>query len=106
MTTLDTAMPTSRTEELRNVDRALEGAATNRRNQLERVADPGDDPVAVLQRAALRQTLTEIAAARQRIVAGTFGACTACRQPISPDRLEFRPWSATCIRCAGKVTRP
>lgn len=81
---------------------ALAEEAANRLDQLERLPLAKDDQVAAVQRSALQQTLTEITAAQQRIAEGSFGACTSCREPISLDRLEFRPWSATCVGCAGR----
>jgi RNA polymerase-binding transcription factor DksA len=98
----DTTTPTTRSEERKRLDRVLQEAIATRREQLDLLPPSTDDPVATVQRAALRQTLTEIAAARRRIVEGSFGTCTACRQPIAHDRLESRPWSATCVRCAGR----
>lgn len=81
---------------------ALAEAAANRLDQLERLPLAEDDQVTAVQRSALQQTLGEITAAQQRIAEGTFGTCTACAEPISLDRLEFRPWSATCVGCAGR----
>lgn len=97
-----TSTAPTHTEELEHVDQVLEEATTTRRAQLDRLSPAADDPVGIAQQAALRQTLAEIGAARERIARGRFGTCTACRGPISPERLEFRPWSATCVRCAGR----
>ena len=60
------------------------------------------DPVAPAQREALERTLGEIAAAQHRLKAGRFGICTGCTAPIRFERLEARPWSATCIDCANR----
>ena len=45
------------------------------------------------------QVLTAIDAALQRIDEGTYGVCTRCGKPISPERLEARPWASLCIDC-------
>ena len=80
---------------------ALAEVAENRRQQLLNLPAAEDDLVAAAQRVGLEQTLAEIAAAQRRIADGTFGTCTRCHQPIAAERLEFRPWAATCISCAG-----
>lgn len=80
---------------------ALEEAAATRRDQLERLRAAGHDPVGDAQQAGLAHTLDEISRACGRIEAGTFGDCTVCRGPIALQRLEFRPWSATCVGCTS-----
>lgn len=82
-------------------DSALSCSARTKYEQLRDLPDAADDPVVAAQRTALLQTLTEIAAAQERVVAGTYGSCTRCDDPIPPGRLEFRPWSATCIGCVN-----
>lgn len=49
-----------------------------------------------------RRHLSEIAAARGRIVAGTYGVCEGCGQPIGEARLAARPTARTCITCASQ----
>ncbi|MCU1484265.1 MAG: DNA-binding protein [Actinomycetia bacterium] len=44
--------------------------------------------------------LGEIAAAFERVAAGTYGTCEVCDQPIPPERLDARPTTRTCVRCA------
>jgi DnaK suppressor protein len=39
-----------------------------------------------------------------RIEAGTYTVCEICRGPISPERHEVVPWSATCVEC-GRTHR-
>lgn len=80
---------------------ALDQAATTRHEQLNQLRAAGHDPVGDAQQAGLCHTMEEISRARARIEAGTFGDCTACRGPISLQRLEFRPWSATCVGCTS-----
>ena len=43
--------------------------------------------------------LTEIAAARARLDAGTYGSCEVCGNPIPPERLAARPTARTCVGC-------
>ena len=45
------------------------------------------------------QHLAAVEAALARIEDGTYGRCTACHQPIDPDRLHALPWAALCIAC-------
>lgn len=45
--------------------------------------------------------LAEVEAAIQRLVAGTYGICERCGQPIGKGRLEARPAARTCISCAS-----
>lgn len=104
---MNTPTPTATTDSLTTatlarLGQALGEAAANRLDQIERLPLAEDDQVAAVQRSALRQTLGEITAAQQRIADGTFGTCTSCGEPISLERLEFRPWSATCVGCAGR----
>ena len=53
-----------------------------------------------LQR-ALAAERAEIAAALERVDAGTYGICVVCGQPIPAARLEVRPMATTCVACAG-----
>ena len=46
-----------------------------------------------------RLHLEAIDAAIARLDDGTYGSCTSCHRPISPARLEARPWAALCIDC-------
>ena len=52
-----------------------------------------------LQR-ALAAERAEIAAALERVDAGTYGICIVCGQPIPAARLEVRPMATTCVACA------
>ena len=49
----------------------------------------------------VRRTLAELAAARERLAAGTYGVCKSCGRPIAPERLEARPEARTCVACAA-----
>jgi DnaK suppressor protein len=39
--------------------------------------------------------------ALDQLVAGTYGECESCGQPISAERLAVRPAARTCIGCAS-----
>lgn len=43
------------------------------------------------------QVLGEIDAALKRLDDGTYGTCEVCGNPITPERLEARPWATLCI---------
>lgn len=45
--------------------------------------------------------LADIAAARARLDAGTYGRCETCGAPIGAERLAARPVVRTCIGCAS-----
>lgn len=45
--------------------------------------------------------LADIAAARERLAAGTYGSCELCGEPIGAERLAARPVVRTCIACAS-----
>ncbi|MGB0099812.1 MAG: hypothetical protein WBP61_05980 [Nocardioides sp.] len=87
---------------VKHLELALDEAARTRLDQLDRLPASQDDLVVAAQRSALHQTLVEITAAQERIAAATFGTCTHCHRSISLERLEFRPWSATCVGCTGR----
>ena len=52
--------------------------------------------------AQARERLAEVAAARDRLDAGTYGTCALCGQPIPAGRLEARPTARTCVRCVSR----
>lgn len=47
----------------------------------------------------LRNQLTEIEHALQKVEDGTYGRCDSCGQPISPERLEVLPQATLCLSC-------
>jgi DnaK suppressor protein len=59
------------------------------------------DPVALSRSASLQRTLAEIDAALSRIDAGTYGQCVHCGAAIPEERLELRPFTGDCVRCAS-----
>lgn len=44
--------------------------------------------------------LSLVKSALKRITDGLYGNCTACDEPINPDRLSALPYTTTCIKCA------
>jgi DnaK suppressor protein len=97
------------------------------KNELERIADTGDDPAAVvqldqtkvgrlsrmdaLQAQAMAQAsgerravqLREIDAALKRIDDDSYGDCERCERPINPRRLDADPTARLCIDCASSA---
>lgn len=47
------------------------------------------------------QILSLIDAALARMDDGSYGLCRTCRQPIPVERLELRPYGATCVPCSS-----
>lgn len=78
-------------------------------------ADDEHDPegsTATLERArevallaSTEKALAEIAAARARLAAGTYGTCASCGNSIPRERLEIRPEAQYCVACAAKRRR-
>jgi DnaK suppressor protein len=83
-------------------ERKLAEAALSRQQQMAALQHDERDHVARAQREALTQVIDDISAAQQRVNEGTFGTCTGCGQQIPVERLQVRPWSSTCITCAGR----
>lgn len=79
--------------------RVLAAAETARSRQLAALpASPGD-MVAALHRESVQRLLADIQAAIERLATGRFGRCTSCQGQIPSERLELRPWAATCTGC-------
>jgi DnaK suppressor protein len=72
-----------------------------REDALAECAQSVPDPVAQRRAADLKSTIEQVDAALARIEAGSYGACTACGKPIPEERLELRPFSATCVACTS-----
>jgi DnaK suppressor protein len=45
--------------------------------------------------------LAQIKAALRRLDDDTYGACITCGEAIGHERLEARPYSSECIKCAS-----
>ena len=54
----------------------------------------------VAAHSGLQRELEQIAQARAALAAGTYGVCEVCGEAISAGRLEARPASTRCVRCA------
>jgi DnaK suppressor protein len=50
----------------------------------------------------LHDALHEVDQAIDRLDHGTYGICEGCHELISPARLEARPESRLCIKCASR----
>jgi DnaK suppressor protein len=75
--------------------------AREREEALAECAQSVPDPVAQRRAADLKETIEQVDAALARIDAGTYGACTKCGTAIPEERLELRPFSATCVACTS-----
>lgn len=49
----------------------------------------------------VREHVSEIDLAIERLNDGTYGVCQVCGEPIAQGRLEARPVARTCIACAA-----
>ncbi|MGM9335881.1 TraR/DksA family transcriptional regulator [Streptomyces murinus] len=58
---------------------------------------------ALLARA--REHLEELDQALERVERGQYGKCAGCGGTIPPERLEIRPATALCVRCARSDPR-
>lgn len=94
--------------EMREIRSLVEGMDEERQRAAlgERAADSSDeallDTLTRIDEALVRQNLQDvhdIAAARQRIAAGTYGVCTDCGGAIAYDRLLAYPTAKRCIEC-------
>lgn len=95
---------------LAQVRRENEADLAGAQETLARVAEDGSEETINLTDATTaarhmiadaEQILAEIAAAEQRLAAGTYGQCERCGQRIPDARLELRPYVRTCVTCAG-----
>src|SRR5882757_1959017 len=46
--------------------------------------------------------LHDLAAALERVAAGSYGVCERCGERIEPARLAARPVARTCVGCSGR----
>ena len=76
--------------------------AREREEALAECAQSVPDPVAQRRAADLKDTIEQVDAALARIAAGTYGACAKCGTAIPEERLELRPFSATCVACTAR----
>lgn len=50
----------------------------------------------------LRDALSQVEAAIDRLEHGNYGNCERCGKPISPARLEAKPAARRCIGCVNQ----
>jgi len=69
----------------------------------------GDGTTAAVERLNQVGAATELAAmlrdvdrALAKLEEGSYGRCDECGTDIGAERLEARPWSALCVRCASR----
>jgi len=86
--------------ELAGSHRNVDGVA------VERTPDSMDEVILANERGLALRSLTReacicrlVAAALERLAAGTFGSCLQCDGPISNRRLQALPWAALCLEC-------
>lgn len=69
-----------------------------------RVGDGTTEAVERLNKVAAADGLAAILRDVQRALAkldeGSYGVCDRCGATVAPERLEARPWSVRCVRCA------
>jgi DnaK suppressor protein len=101
-TTLDTSPAASgnRFRDLLESQRA--DVVRQREEALAECAQSVPDPVAQRRSADLKVTIEQIDAALARIDAGIYGTCTSCGTAIPEERLELRPFTATCVSCSAR----
>ena len=54
----------------------------------------------VAAHSGLQRELLQIGRAEAAVAAGAYGTCESCGGDIGSDRLEARPASTRCVRCA------
>jgi RNA polymerase-binding transcription factor DksA len=66
----------------------------------ERANEWDDDDILDRLARALREEVSLLRVALQRIDDGSYGICWACGKPIGLRRLQALPQATTCVRCA------
>lgn len=93
----------------------LEAIASTRETRSLMFADDEHDPdgsTASLDQArdtallaSTDQLLADLAAARERLAAGSYHSCVVCGREIGTERLLARPETSVCIDCAQRRAR-
>ncbi len=67
----------------------------------------GDGTIQAVQQMAdastaqgLQRLLEQVERAQAKLADGSYGRCDECHELIPDERLEFRPWSTTCVQHA------
>ncbi|MBA3290171.1 MAG: TraR/DksA C4-type zinc finger protein [Actinobacteria bacterium] len=101
--------------ELATVEHQLteHGATPNHEDAVEVSTDEGfaDSAQATMERSEILSLIEQlqhshaaIGHALKRMDEGTYGKCERCGQPIPVERLEARPTSSLCVKCAQLVS--
>ncbi len=99
-------------EELERLQKAIETQEEMTQPGVHQVGDDGDHALthtdqgqhkAVVEH--LKQLLSQVEAARERLAAGTYGICMDCERPIPAERLEALPYATLCVNCQSKRER-
>ena len=85
-----------------HIHKTLHEAARTRQAQLDQLPDFTDDFVLGAHRASIERILAEVRSALARLASGSYGTCLGCMSQIPMERLELRPWTAFCVRCASR----
>jgi DnaK suppressor protein len=103
-TTIDTpsAAPSTGDRFRTLLDTQRADCVRQREEALAECAQSVPDPVAQRRSADLKETIAQIDAALARIDAGTYGTCAQCGTSIPEERLELRPFTATCVACSSR----
>jgi RNA polymerase-binding transcription factor DksA len=80
----------------------LERFETARQKQLDAIPTTNLDVVTAAYRASVERILEEVRTSRRRLLAGRYGTCIVCADPIGVGRLELRPWATRCTRCTER----
>ncbi|WP_203566489.1 TraR/DksA family transcriptional regulator [Aestuariimicrobium ganziense] len=66
-----------------------------------RIGDGTTQAIGQMEDASVAQNaqtvLDQVNRARHKLIEGSYGRCDVCDRPIGEARLEFRPWSTTCV---------
>ncbi len=110
--TAQTALDAERSRLLRDLAHLRGELVDPGRDSAERLGAGSDDAVEAIgneldegMEQDLQASLDEVDAALQRLVAGTYGTCVDCGQPIPDQRLTALPASARCIECQSTAER-
>lgn len=72
-----------------------------------RIGDGTSQAISQMEDASNAQTiarlLEQVERAQAKLADGSYGRCDVCGEPIDEGRLEFRPWSTTCVQHADQV---
>jgi RNA polymerase-binding transcription factor len=74
--------------------------STHDRDSQERASELENDEVLEGLDEMTRAEVRRIRGALIRIERGSYGICSACARPISPERLAAVPTTVTCVACA------